>query len=155
MIKIMKCSSSPSVFPTSIFPSSLGSQPQTFLTMAPKHQPSLPPQTKKPRLPPADIDLSGLAKGRKRTVRRNWTYWWSTKQTRLKEQASEILKVEQLHNKLCQPFSQERSELITKIPNFGVTTFVNHPQVSDLLGDKDKEALHYLTSIEVTEFLRY
>ena len=47
----------------------------------------------------------------------------------LNEQASEeILKVEQKYNKLRQPFFQKRSELIAKIPNFWVTTFVNHPQ---------------------------
>uniref|UniRef100_A0A2K5D2R7 SET nuclear proto-oncogene n=1 Tax=Aotus nancymaae TaxID=37293 RepID=A0A2K5D2R7_AOTNA len=52
---------------------------------------------------------------------------------RLNEQASEeILKVEQKYNKLRQPFFQKRSELIAKIPNFWVTTFVNHPQVPDM-----------------------
>uniref|UniRef100_H0XUU5 SET nuclear proto-oncogene n=1 Tax=Otolemur garnettii TaxID=30611 RepID=H0XUU5_OTOGA len=71
---------------------------------------------------------------------------------RLNEQASvEILKVEQKYNKLRQPFFQKRSELIVKIPNLGVTTFVNHPQVS-ALGEEDEEALHYLTRVEVTEF---
>nr|KAF6462328.1 hypothetical protein HJG59_011359 [Molossus molossus] len=72
---------------------------------------------------------------------------------RLNEQTSEdILKVEQKYNKLCQPFFQKRSELMAKIPTFGVTTFVNHPQVSALLGEEDEEALHYLTRVEVTEF---
>ncbi|CAF90370.1 unnamed protein product, partial [Tetraodon nigroviridis] len=72
---------------------------------------------------------------------------------RLNEQASEdILKVEQKYNKLRQPFFQKRSELIAKIPNFWVTTFVNHPQVSALLGEEDEEALHYLSKVEVTEF---
>lgn len=52
---------------------------------------------------------------------------------RLNEQASEeILKVEQKYNKLRQPFFQKRSELIAKIPNFWVTTFVNHPQGKNL-----------------------
>uniref|UniRef100_A0A3B4AJ14 SET nuclear proto-oncogene b n=1 Tax=Periophthalmus magnuspinnatus TaxID=409849 RepID=A0A3B4AJ14_9GOBI len=72
---------------------------------------------------------------------------------RLIESASEeILKVEQKYNKLRQPFFQKRSELIGKIPNFWVTTFVNHPQVSALLGEEDEEALHYLSRVEVTEF---
>uniref|UniRef100_A0A3Q0QVM2 SET nuclear proto-onco b n=1 Tax=Amphilophus citrinellus TaxID=61819 RepID=A0A3Q0QVM2_AMPCI len=72
---------------------------------------------------------------------------------RLNEQASEeILKVEQKYNKLRQPFFQKRSEIIAKIPNFWVTTFVNHPQVSALLGEEDEEALHYLSRVEVTEF---
>ncbi|CAL8276621.1 unnamed protein product [Merluccius merluccius] len=72
---------------------------------------------------------------------------------RLNEQASEeILKVEQKYNKLRQPFYQKRSELIAKIPNFWVTTFVNHPQVAAILGEEDEEALQYLKRVEVAEF---
>lgn len=49
---------------------------------------------------------------------------------RLNEQASEeILKVEQRYNQLRQPHFKKRSELISKIPNFWVTAFINHPQV--------------------------
>lgn len=72
---------------------------------------------------------------------------------RLNEQASEeILKVEQKYNKLRQPYFGKRSELIAKIPNFWVTAFVNHPQVSALLNEEDEEALQYLTKVEVQEF---
>ncbi|XP_025843941.1 protein SET-like [Vulpes vulpes] len=72
---------------------------------------------------------------------------------RLNEQTSEeILKLEQKYNKLRQPFFQKRSELMAQIPNFWVTTFVNHPQVSALLGVEDEEVMHYLTRVEVTEF---
>ncbi|KAI0230969.1 Protein SET [Lamellibrachia satsuma] len=72
---------------------------------------------------------------------------------RLNEQASEeILKVEQKYNKLRQPYFQKRSELIGKIPNFWVTAFVNHPQVSALLNEEDEEALQYLSKVEVQEF---
>ena len=72
---------------------------------------------------------------------------------RLNEQASEeILKVEQKYNKLRQPFFTKRSELIAKIPNFWVTAFINHPQVSALLNEEDEEALQYLTKVEVQEF---
>ena len=50
---------------------------------------------------------------------------------RLNEQASEeILKVEQRYNQFRQPHFKKRSELISKIPNFWVTAFINHPQVS-------------------------
>uniref|UniRef100_A0A2K5P7S2 Protein SET n=1 Tax=Cercocebus atys TaxID=9531 RepID=A0A2K5P7S2_CERAT len=56
---------------------------------------------------------------------------------RLNEQASEeILKAEQKCNKL---------QLITKIPHFWITTFINHPQVSALLGEEEEAALHYLS----------
>uniref|UniRef100_A0A2K5LSJ2 Uncharacterized protein n=1 Tax=Cercocebus atys TaxID=9531 RepID=A0A2K5LSJ2_CERAT len=72
---------------------------------------------------------------------------------RLNEQASEeIMNVEQKYKKLRQSFFQKESEFITKIPNLGVTKFVNHPQVSTLLGEEDEETLHYLTRVEVTEF---
>jgi len=72
---------------------------------------------------------------------------------RLNEQASEeILKVEQKYNKLRQPYFSKRSELIGKIPNFWVTAFINHPQVSALLSEEDEEALQFLTKVEVNEF---
>jgi len=56
---------------------------------------------------------------------------------RLNEQASEeILKVEQKYNKMRQPHFQKRTELISKIPNFWVTAFVNHPQVPLTLSEE-------------------
>lgn len=73
--------------------------------------------------------------------------------SRLNEQASEeILKVEQKYNKLRQPFFQKRSELIAKIPNFWVTTFVNHPQglLSRLDARvSDQRLLFFLFSVNV------
>lgn len=72
---------------------------------------------------------------------------------KLNEEASEeILKVEQKYNKLRQPFFKQRSELISKIPNFWLTVFVNHPQLSTLLDEDDEEALQYLKKVEVQEF---
>jgi len=72
---------------------------------------------------------------------------------KLNENASEeILKVEQKYNTLRQPFFKKRSNLIAKIPNFWVTAFVNHPQVSALLNEDDEEALQYLSKVEVQEF---
>jgi template-activating factor I len=72
---------------------------------------------------------------------------------RLNETAShEILTVEQKYNKLRQPYYAKRSEHIARIPNFWVTAFVNHPQVSALLGEEDEEVLQYLTRVEIQEF---
>ncbi|KAL1787605.1 SET [Sigmodon hispidus] len=95
--------------------------------MAPKQQSVLLPQSKKPKSVPVsklkDKSASpGLPKGEK-------------------EQQEAIEHID-----------EKRSELIAKIPNFWVTTFVNHPQMSALLGEEDEEALHYLTRVEVTEF---
>lgn len=104
--------------------------------MAPKRQNSLPPQTKKPRLPPTprpeetsktSVNLPQGEKEQQEAIEHIDEV--QNEIDRLNEQASEeILKVEQKYNKLRQPFFQKRSELITKIPNFWVTTFVNHPQ---------------------------
>lgn len=71
----------------------------------------------------------------------------------LNEKASEeILKVEQKYNKLRRPFFDKRNELIERIPNFWVTAFVNHPQISAILDQEEEECLHYLKKVEVEEF---
>uniref|UniRef100_A0A8I5T4W4 SET n=1 Tax=Pongo abelii TaxID=9601 RepID=A0A8I5T4W4_PONAB len=118
------------------------------------------PQKKKPRPPPAlgpeeTSASAGLPKKGEKEQQEAIEHIDEVQNEidRLNEQANEeILKVKQKYNKLRQPFSQKRSELIAKIPNFGVTTFVNHPQVSALLGEEDEEEQHYLTRVEVTEF---
>uniref|UniRef100_A0A2K5KKG5 SET nuclear proto-oncogene n=1 Tax=Cercocebus atys TaxID=9531 RepID=A0A2K5KKG5_CERAT len=128
-------------------------------SMAPKCQSPLP-QKKKPRPPPAlgpeeTLASAGLLKKGEKEQQEAIEHIKEVQNEidRLNERASEeILKVEQKYTKLHQPFFQKRSELITKIPNFWVTTFVNHPQVSALLGEEDEEALHYLIRVEVTEF---
>ncbi|GIY78892.1 protein SET [Caerostris darwini] len=71
----------------------------------------------------------------------------------LNEKASEeILKVEQKYNKLRKPFFEKRNDLIRKIPNFWVTAFVNHPQISAILDEEEEECLHFLSKLEVEEF---
>jgi len=71
----------------------------------------------------------------------------------LNEKASnEILQVEQKYNKLRKPFFEKRNELIEKIPNFWVTAFVNHPQISAILDEEEEECLHFMTKLEVEEF---
>lgn len=71
----------------------------------------------------------------------------------LNEKASEeILTVEQKYNKLRKPHFDKRNDLIKNIPNFWVTAFVNHPQMSAILDEEEEECLHYLKVIEVDEF---
>ncbi|KAK7804612.1 hypothetical protein U0070_003783 [Myodes glareolus] len=127
--------------------------------MAPKRQSALLPQSKKLKSAPSpkleDKSASpGLPKGEKEQQEAiEHIDKVQNEIDRLNEQASEeILKVEQKYNKLRQPFFQKRPELIAKIPNFWVTTFISHPQVSALFVEEDEEAQHYLTRVEVTEF---
>lgn len=71
----------------------------------------------------------------------------------LNEKASEeILKVEQKYNQLRKPHLEKRNEFIKSIPNFWVTAFVNHPQISGILEEEEEECLHFLTKLEVEEF---
>ncbi|EFO15526.2 hypothetical protein LOAG_12981 [Loa loa] len=71
----------------------------------------------------------------------------------LNEKASEeILKVEQKYNSLRKPFFDKRNDLVRDIPNFWVTAFVNHPNISAILDEEEEECLHYLTTVEVEEF---
>jgi len=71
----------------------------------------------------------------------------------LNEKASEeILKVEQKYNKLRKPYFEKRNDIIRKIPNFWVTAFVNHPQISAILEEEEEECLHFLAKLEVEEF---
>jgi template-activating factor I len=71
----------------------------------------------------------------------------------LNEKASEeILKVEQKYNDMRKPHFDKRNELIKKVPNFWVTTFLNHPTIRRIVTEEEEECLHYLTKVEVEEF---
>lgn len=71
----------------------------------------------------------------------------------LNEKSSdEILKVEQKYNKLRKPFFDKRNDIINRIPNFWVTAFINHPQISGILEEEEEECLHFLNKLDVEEF---
>lgn len=71
----------------------------------------------------------------------------------LNEKASEeILQAEQKFNKLRKPHFEKRNAVIERIPNFWVTAFVNHPQISAILDEDEEECLQFMTKVEVEEF---
>lgn len=71
---------------------------------------------------------------------------------RLNEQASEeILQVEQKYNKLRQPNYKKRSDLISRIPSFWISVFLNHPQISSYLDQNDENILQHLKRVDVEE----
>ncbi|CAD7691831.1 unnamed protein product [Nyctereutes procyonoides] len=110
--------------------------------MVPKRQSSLAPQTKKPRLPPAPKPeetptSQHLPKGEK-------------EQQEATEHIDEVQnEIDRLNEQASEEILKKRLELVAQIPNFWVTTFVNHPQVSALLGEEDEEVLHYLTRVKI------
>jgi len=71
----------------------------------------------------------------------------------LNEKASEeILQAEQKFNKLRKPHFEKRNTIIERIPNFWVTAFVNHPQISAILDEDEEECLQFMTRVDVEEF---
>jgi len=70
----------------------------------------------------------------------------------LSDQASqEILKVEQKFNALRKPHYEKRAQVISQIPNFWATVFLNHPQLSAILCEDDEVALQSLSKVDVEE----
>jgi len=71
----------------------------------------------------------------------------------LNEQASEeILHVEMRYNDLRKPHYMKRGEMIAKISNFWLTSFLNHPQLSMLINEEEQKCLQYLKNMFVEEF---
>ena len=71
----------------------------------------------------------------------------------MNEKASEeILKVEQKYNLLRKPFFEKRSSIISRIPKFWLTAFINHPQLSTIIEEEEEDALQYLERLDVEEF---
>lgn len=68
------------------------------------------------------------------------------------EKASEeILKVEQKYNGLRKPMYAKRTEIISKIPQFWLTAFSNHPQLSTMIDEEEEKCLQYLRDVVVEE----
>jgi len=71
----------------------------------------------------------------------------------LNEKASEeILKVEQKYNKLRKPYFGKRNEIISRIPKFWLTAFINHPQLSTIIEEDEEDALKHMNKLEVEEY---
>ncbi|XP_054664625.1 testis-specific Y-encoded-like protein 2 [Grus americana] len=71
----------------------------------------------------------------------------------VEEQAARAFR--RLHTKFWlrrRPHLQRRNRLIQHIPGFWVTAFLNHPQLSAMISDRDEDALSYMTSLQVEEF---
>ncbi|CAG0916440.1 unnamed protein product [Notodromas monacha] len=70
----------------------------------------------------------------------------------LNEKASEeILKVEQKFNILRRPMYGNRTEIIARIPQFWLTAFTNHPQISPMIDEEEEKCLQYLRDMVVDE----
>lgn len=56
------------------------------------------------------------------------------------------MQVEQKYNQMRKPHYKKRSDLIAKIQDFWLNTFMNHPQIAALLDEAEEEVCGPLQS---------
>ncbi|XP_026402119.1 uncharacterized protein LOC113297758 isoform X2 [Papaver somniferum] len=71
----------------------------------------------------------------------------------VKDEANEkILKLEHKYKEKWRSVYHKRKKLITSIPDFWLTAFLNHPGLGDLITEDDRKVFKYLKSLDVEEF---
>lgn len=69
------------------------------------------------------------------------------------EQANRaFLQLRSKYGGLRRPHLDKRNGIIRNIPGFWVTAFLNHPQLSAMIDDRDEDTLSYMTNLQVEDF---
>ncbi|KAE8583368.1 hypothetical protein XENTR_v10020497 [Xenopus tropicalis] len=63
-----------------------------------------------------------------------------------------FLQLKRRYGHLRRPHIQKRNDIIRKIPGFWVTAFLNHPQLSAMIDDRDEDTLSYMNNLQVEDF---
>ncbi|KAI3452313.1 hypothetical protein Pfo_008978 [Paulownia fortunei] len=72
---------------------------------------------------------------------------------KVNEAANEkILEIEQKYNEVREPVYVKRNEIISSIPDFWLTAFLNHPTLGNLLNEEDQKIFKFLDSLHVEDF---
>lgn len=63
-----------------------------------------------------------------------------------------LLQLKRRYGQLRKPHIQKRNAIIRTIPGFWVTAFLNHPQLSAMIDDRDEDTLSYMNNLQVEDF---
>ncbi|XP_068104518.1 protein SET-like [Hyperolius riggenbachi] len=63
-----------------------------------------------------------------------------------------MLQLKRRYGQLRKPHIQKRNSIIRTIPGFWVTAFLNHPQLSAMINDRDEDTLSYMNNLQVEDF---
>ncbi|XP_053329370.1 protein SET-like [Spea bombifrons] len=63
-----------------------------------------------------------------------------------------LLQLKRRYGHLRKPHIQKRNAIIRTIPGFWVTAFLNHPQLSAMIDDRDEDTLSYMNNLQVEDF---
>ncbi|XP_075041105.1 uncharacterized protein LOC142101009 [Mixophyes fleayi] len=63
-----------------------------------------------------------------------------------------LLQLKRRYGQLRKPHIQKRNAIIRTIPGFWVTAFLNHPQLSAMIDDRDEDTLSYMNKLQVEDF---
>ncbi|XP_075691404.1 uncharacterized protein LOC142659299 [Rhinoderma darwinii] len=63
-----------------------------------------------------------------------------------------LLQLKRRYGQLRKPHIQKRNTIIRTIPGFWVTAFLNHPQLSAMIDDRDEDTLSYMNNLQVEDF---
>ena len=62
---------------------------------------------------------------------------------------AEQMKVEMEYIKQRKPFTDKRNEIIRKMPNFWINSFMNHPVTHSLIAEEEEDCMQYLQFLDI------
>lgn len=65
---------------------------------------------------------------------------------------AEQMKVEMEYIKQKKSSNQKRNEIIKKMPNFWINTFMNHPVTHSLIAEEEEDCMQYLQYIDIEDY---
>ena len=65
---------------------------------------------------------------------------------------AEQMKVEMEYIKQRKPFTDKRNEIIRKMPNFWINSFMNHPVTHSLIAEEEEDCMQYLQFLDIEQW---